>query len=94
MGIPFNQIWKIKPPSEGITPIEERPSDPDLEVTHLVNVNMANVREMPTLKGRIVVVLSKNEEVTIIERRQKWSQITAHGQTGWIGNRLLDSKVQ
>ena len=91
--IPLQRIWQGELSEDAATKIEERPNDPDFKVVHFVNVEMANVRETPSPKGRIVLVLNMNNEVDLIESQEEWSKVVVQGKTGWIGSHLLGSKV-
>ncbi len=94
LDITLDLILPNQPSDEDGTPLKELSVDPDFKVIHFVNVKRANVRLKPSLTGKILMILKKNEEVIILESRDKWTQIKAYGKIGWIGSRLLDSKVQ
>ena len=54
---------------------------------------MANIRARP-VSGKIIMVLKRGERVLVEDRERQWSRIVAHGKTGWISDKLLDSIVE
>ena len=94
MDLSLDEITQEKPLSDGSIPAEEQSKDESFKMIHFVKVGMANVRDEPSFKGKIIIVLHSGEEVDIQERQAHWSKITAHEKSGWVSNKLLDSKIQ
>ena len=88
MFIPFQKIEDTSSKEEEGSPT------PDFKVVHKINVPMANLRANSSSKAKIIITLKKNDEVILLEQQDRWSKIIAREKTGWISNKLLDSKVQ
>lgn len=75
-------------PEEGVDPEEE------LKVVVTVNTPALNVRSEASVQSEILGVLSENEEVIVLERKEGWTQIRFKGQSGWVASRLLSSEIK
>lgn len=59
-----------------------------------VNASNVNLRKSPSLKSKVLQVLSKNTKVTFIKSQKSWSKVkTTKGKTGYIKSSYL-SKTQ
>jgi len=50
----------------------------------------ANVYDKPTLSGHIKMVLDAHANVLVLNKSEKWSEISISGKTGWITSELLE----
>jgi len=73
---------------------QEVPQDKDLQVFHYVNVSLANIREKPNSKSKIVGGAGKGERLTVLELGEDWTQIDMGGKKGWVATRLLSSSIE
>ena len=53
----------------------------------------ANVYDKPTLSGNIKMVLDAHANVLVLNKAEKWSEISVSGKTGWISSELLNYYV-
>ncbi|MEE9259381.1 MAG: SH3 domain-containing protein [Nitrospinaceae bacterium] len=72
----------------------EKPTDEDFKVFHTVNVSQANVRENPSMKGKIVTVVDQGMPLEVLESQGRWTKIRVNEKIGWISNKLLTSEVR
>jgi len=76
----------------------ETEKESELEKTYKVvmkvNIKALNVRAQATTRSEILGVLSNNEEVTIIESKNGWSQIKFKEKNGWVASRFLSAEIQ
>tara|TARA_B100000686_G_scaffold342062_1_gene420513 strand:- start:477 stop:968 length:492 start_codon:yes stop_codon:yes gene_type:complete len=89
----LNEVMKEKSLLDGSTTSAEKPEDNSFKVIHFINSKMANIRARP-VSGKIIMVLKRGERVLVEDRERQWSRIVAHGKTGWISDKLLDSIVE
>ena len=75
--------------------------DEDFKLIFLVKVKLANLRDKPNLKtSKIIYKLTQGTQVEIINKTEKWSKIRTkpgkdeQARVGWIGSKLLDSKIK
>ena len=75
--------------------------DEDFKLIFLVKVKLANLRDKPNLKtSKIISKLTQGTQVEIINKTEKWSKIRTkpgkdeQARVGWIGSKLLDSKIK
>lgn len=73
---------------------DEIPQDDDYKVAHGINVSHANVRNTPSSRGKIVIVVNKGDSLEILDRGESWTQIKIKEQTGWIATRLLTTTIE
>lgn len=85
--------WKT-PRQTGHIPAAEQPKDTGFRMVHIVNAPLANVRKAASRKSPIVMVLVQGTRVDILEKKKRWSRISAEDTTGWIANGLLTAKVE
>ena len=57
-----------------------------------VNVETANVRETADSEGKILVQLSQNEQVEVLEKTDNWYKVKAKGTTGYLREDLITLK--
>lgn len=68
--------------------------DSDFKIIHFINVSMANVRTKGIAGSPILMVLKQNEKVDILEEGKFWTKISFNGKIGYIGTKLLGSRVE
>lgn len=62
--------------------------------TSKINVETANLRETPDESGKILELLSKNEEVEVIEKTGEWYKVKAKGMTGYLRQDLITANAE
>lgn len=60
--------------------------------TATINVETANVRETADSEGKILVQLSKDEQVEVLEKTNNWYKVKAKGITGYLREDLITLK--
>jgi hypothetical protein len=74
--------------------------DKDFKLLFKVKVKLANVRDRPIKKSKIIFKLNKGESVEILNKKGEWSEIRSNSgidqktHIGWIKNRLLESEIK
>jgi hypothetical protein len=56
----------------------------------VVKTDGTNVRTMPSVEAPVIAVLRRGVPVTILERRDAWTRISAGTTTGWLRESSLD----
>ncbi|WP_243297496.1 SH3 domain-containing protein [Bacillus litorisediminis] len=73
---------------EAISPNNDETSHEQLAI---VTASSLHVRDKSSLTGRIIDSISKGDQVTIIEEKNKWNKIKYNGdQTGWVAGWYLE----
>lgn len=59
--------------------------------TVTINTNQLNVREQPTMNGRVVATVRRNEIYEVLSQTsdEAWYQINASGVIGWVSSRFV-----
>ncbi|MGE5313753.1 MAG: PorV/PorQ family protein [Acidobacteriota bacterium] len=89
MPAPAEEVKEEKPlpTKEEVTPVT--PDVPKVP-TAIVNTANENLRALPSLKGKAVVKVKKNEEVKILDENKLWYLVeTAKKKQGWIQKKSL-----
>jgi len=85
---------KLSISEKGAEPEKEIELEKTYKVVMKVNIKALNVRSQATTRSEIIGVLSNNEEVTIVESKDGWSQIKFKEKTGWVASRYLSAEIQ
>lgn len=64
------------------------------KVVYIIESSQANVRETASMNARVLVVLEKGQEVTVLEKKDNWWQIKVGDKVGWIYSKLITAKVE
>ena len=87
--------WKIEWPFAGKTIEEvEKPQDEDFKIFYSLKVFNANIRERPSLKGKILSIASKGDRIEVLEEKLKWAKVQVRGKVGWISRKLLSAEIR
>ncbi len=72
----------------------EIPKDKDYEIFHYINVNQAFIRDQASSKGKIVMVVTKEDKITVLEKGDHWTKVKVNQNIGWVGTRLLTGTIE
>jgi N-acetylmuramoyl-L-alanine amidase len=61
--------------------------------TAVVNVDTLNIRKEPTATGTIVGKLTKGTSITILSKKDSWTEVSYLKVKGWVSTKYLDSKT-
>ncbi|MEE2987670.1 MAG: SH3 domain-containing protein [Nitrospinota bacterium] len=87
--------WKIEWPFAGKTIEEvEKPQDKDFKIFYSLKVFNANIRERPSLKGKILSIASKGDRIEVLEEKSNWAKVRVRGKVGWISRKLLSAEIR
>lgn len=65
------------------------PDSSDGSLIKMVTADKVNLREKPSLSGRVLGTLAKGETVTLLRRHDAWAKVAARGQTGYMAGDFL-----
>ena len=68
--------------------------DDGFELIHTVIPSSANVRSKPSMDGHVIAIVEEGMNLTVIEKKEDWTQVRVFEKTGWIASRLIKSEVQ
>ncbi len=79
---------------EEVKSIPEVPKDKDYEIFHYINVNQAFIRDDASSKANIVMVVTKEDKITVLEKGDHWTKVKVNEKIGWVGTRLLTGTIE
>ena len=59
----------------------------------MVIATSANVRNKPSMNGKIITLVEKGMNLNVIEEKNGWSKVQVFEETGWISSKLIQSEV-
>ena len=68
-------------------------NDVEFKLTHTVIATSANVRNKPSMNGKIITLVEKGMNLNVIEEKNGWSKVQVFEETGWISSKLIQSEV-
>ena len=90
----FQVFFNSGPPTLQPEKAGEVPQDDDYQLFHYVNVPLANIREKPDKKSKIITGAGKGERLIILEKGEHWTQVDLGGKKGWIATHLLSTSIE
>lgn len=88
-----SEVGNNKPDEEKQENVEQNP--PQTEQLAIVTASSLNVREEGSLTAKIIDSVSKGEQVTIIEEKNKWHKVRFNNnQIGWVAGWFIEKSVE
>ncbi len=63
----------------------------DKTATHTTTRKL-RIRDKPSLRGKILAILDKGVELTVLSKKGKWAEISYNKQTAWVSSKYLKIK--
>jgi len=71
---------------------EQEEPEQRVKTWRFCQVDMANIRAEPSIKGEIIEVLHEGEKVELLEMLNDWTKIQKDTIVGWTASRLLETQ--
>ena len=84
----INSDLKIQSPENLI-----KNKDVEFKLIHTVIATSVNVRNKPSMNGKVITLVEKGMNLDVIEEKNGWSKVQVFEETGWISSKLIQSEV-